>query len=76
MRVVASILRACLSRTWSAMSMSTAPGIGSSRIRQMRLAKPDLSAVSPCLTTPMVLPSGRVMAASIGMALYQRKSMG
>ena len=44
--------------------------------RHRRLAKAVLSAVSPCLTTATVLPSGSVMAASMGMARYQRKRIG
>ena len=74
--MVESDLRACLSRTSSATRMSTVPGIGQSRSRQSRFAKLDLSAVSPCLTTTTVFPSGRVMAASKGAARYQRNRMG
>ena len=74
--VVDSALRACLSRTSSATRMSAVPGIGQSRSRQTRFAKPDRSAVSPCLTTPTVFPSGRVMAASRGAARYQRNRTG
>ena len=69
-------LRACLSRTSSGMSMKTAPGSGPSLNRQSRFEKPVLSDVSPCLTTPRVLPSRSVIAASRGAALYQRISIG
>ena len=71
-----TILRACLSRTSSGMSRRTALGRNFSGSRHRRLEKTVLSAVGPCLTTAMVLPSGRATAASMGMALYQRKRMG
>ena len=58
------------------MRTRTVPGIGPSRSRQSRLAKPDRSAVSPCLTIPTVFPSGSIMAASRGMARYQRNRIG
>ena len=74
--MVSSTLRACLSRTSSVMRTSTAPGVGSSRSLQSRLANPDRSAVRPCLTMPTVFPSGMVTAASSRTALYQRKRMG
>ena len=74
--VVERSLRACLSRTSSAMRMRSVPGSGASCSRQSRLEKPDRSAVSPCLMIPTVLPSGSVMAASIGIARYQRNRMG
>ena len=57
----ASALRACLSRTSSGMSMSTAPGSGPSRSRHSRFENPVLSDVSPCLTTPTIRPPGSVM---------------
>ena len=69
----ATTLRACRSLTSSDMSMSTALGRNTSRSRHRRLEKAVLSAVSPCLTTATVLPSGSVMAASMGMARYHRK---
>ena len=71
-----SILRACLSRTSSGMRTRTAPGRGRSRSFHIRLEKGDLSAVFPRLTTPTVFPPGRDMAASRGMARYQRNRMG
>ena len=71
-----STLRACLSRTSSAMRTRSVPGTGPPCSLLSRPEKPDLSAVSPCLTMPTVLPSGRVMAASRGMERYQRNRMG
>ena len=69
-------LRACLSRTSSGMSKRTALVLNFSRSLHSRLEKAVLSAVSPCLTTATVLPSGSVMAASMGMARYHLKRMG
>ena len=54
----AAILRACLSLISSDMSIRTALGRNISRSRHRRLAKAVRSAVSPCLTTATVLPSG------------------
>ena len=72
----AASLRACLSLISSGMSMRTALGRNLSRSRHRRLEKAVRSAVSPCLTTATVLPSGSIMAASMGMARYQRKRNG
>ena len=71
-----SRLRAWRSRTSSGASSRTAPGCGPWVSRQSRLEKPVLSVVGPCRTMPMVRPSESSMAASIGMARYQRKRMG
>ena len=76
MSVAESALRACLSRTSSAMRTRTVPGTGPSRSFHSRLAKADLSAVGPCLTMPTVLLPGRIMPASNGPARYQRRRMG
>ena len=63
-------LRARLRRTSSGMSRRTALGWNASLRRHRRFAKAVLSAVSPCMTTATVLPSGSVTAASMGMARY------
>ena len=64
------------SRTASGTSSRQAPGRGPSRSRQRRLAKDVRSAVCPSLTTNSLRPSGSAMAASIGIARYQRKRSG
>ena len=65
--------RACRNLVSSGNSSSTPPGGGPSLSRQMRLAKPVRSAVSPCLITPMVRPSFSTIPASRGNPRYHRK---
>ena len=71
-----SSLRAWRSRASSGTSTRTAPGIGPSHSLHTRLAKPVLSAASPCLTTARVRPPESSIAASMGAALYHRNRMG
>ena len=72
----ASILRAYRSRISSGISIRTVPGSGIWVSLHTRFEKPDLSDVIPCRRMPTVLPPGSVMAASMGIARYQRKLMG
>ena len=69
-------LRECRSLISSAITIRTALGRNSSPSFHTRLEKAVLSAVSPCLTIATVLPSGRMIAASMGMAPYHLNRMG